>query len=523
MYLKKRLDALIERAYLANDQHVSFIGSETLFKRSYGDNLRYVPNPTGAKFHTDDSFVKLIMGPYGSGKSTVCAQEIIRRACAMPVWYKGRRRSKWAIVRNTTPELHSTTLQTWLAWAGDLGDIQARQKPLLTYEHTFNDGAGVVELELIFIALDREDQIKKIKSLEVTGCYINELSEVPQSALSHLKGRVNHRYPSRAFCADPYWSGIIADTNPPDEDHWICKDFADGNQGDYKLFVQPKGLIVDEHNRPIKDKYGKYVQNPECDNHENLAADYYTKLAENQREGFIRVYCLGMYGTVESGKRVLPEYNDDLHSVETLDAVQGLQLDLSFDYGLTPACLVTQLTPRGYFLVLKEYQGEDMGIRTFAESVLIPGLARDFPYCKIGGENVGDPAGRARSQIYEELSCMDELNKLGIKTRAAKTNNYEPRLNSVRSFLNRMLDGKPAIVISRQGCPILRKGLQKGYVYKRLAVAGEEKYKDEPDKNFYSHLQDTLQYRAMEYESGRILLEKSPKERVNMYNPVMRI
>lgn len=522
MNLKKRMDALVERAYLANHQHVSFVGSETLFKRSYGDNLRYVPNPTGSLFHVDDSFIKLIMGPYGSGKSTVCAQEIIRRACAMPVWYKGRRRSKWAIVRNTTPELHSTTLQTWLAWAADLGDIQARQKPLLTYEHTFNDGAGVVELELIFIALDREDQIKKIKSLEVTGCYINELSEVPQSALAHLKGRVNHRYPSRAFCAEPYWSGIIADTNPPDEDHWICRDFAEGNQGDYKLFTQPKGLIVDEHNKPIKDKYGKYVQNPACDNHENLAADYYTKLAENQREGFIRVYCLGMYGTVESGKRVYPEYNDDLHSALGVEALQGEPLYLGIDFGFTPACVVAQFTPRGQLRILKEYFAENMGIKTFMESFVIPALERDFPYSKVKLA-LADPAGLIGEKIIGELSSIGILQELGIPTEAAFSNTLEPRINSVRFFLNLMIDGQPGFLVSRTGCPNIRKDLSKDYHYKRLAIAGEERYREVPDKNMASHRQDCIQYIAMKFASERILSSKAPKERVNMYNPVMRI
>src|SRR6185503_20143949 len=95
--------------------------------------------------HNDDSFVRLIMGPYGSGKSTWCINEIVRRSCNMPHWYKGHiRRSKWAIVRNTSGELYSTTLQTWLAWFGELGDVQKRQKPLLTYFHRFNDGKGVI-------------------------------------------------------------------------------------------------------------------------------------------------------------------------------------------------------------------------------------------------------------------------------------------------------------------------------------------------------------------------------------------
>ena len=225
-----------------NHQHIQFNKDETIIYAS-GKNKIYIPNPTGKLFHADNTFVQLIMGPYGSGKSTWALTEIVQRACAVPVWHAGRRRSRWGIVRNTSGELSSTTLASWLSWFEELGDVRKRQKPIMTYEHSFNDGHGIVELELLFIALDRPEDVRKIKSLELTGCYINELSEVPQAALAHMKGRVN-RYPSKAFCHEPYWSGIIADTNPPEDDHWIYKDFEQNKYDHHILFKQPPGLIL---------------------------------------------------------------------------------------------------------------------------------------------------------------------------------------------------------------------------------------------------------------------------------------
>ena len=276
---KHRKHAEVTAHILINDQRtVIYAGNE---------NKIYVPTPTGKLAHLDNSFVRVIMGPYGSGKSTWAINEIVRRTCAMPKWSDGgRRRARWAIVRNTSGELQSTTLQTWLAWFGDLGDIHKRQKPILTYEHTFNDGNGVVELELLFMALDRPDDVRKVKSLELTGCYLNELSEIPQAALSHMKGRVN-RYPSRAFCHDPYWAGIIADTNPPEDDHWIFKDFEEKQLESYRMIKQPPGLI--------KDKDDVWQRNPNADNANNLPIDYYLKLAEGQTEEFVKVFCLGKY------------------------------------------------------------------------------------------------------------------------------------------------------------------------------------------------------------------------------------
>lgn len=502
-------------------RHIEYLGEEAHIYASDKTKI-YVPNPTGKLFDASGAFVNLIMGPYGSGKSTICVNKIVKHACNMPIWSSGRRRAKWLIIRNTSGELQSTTLQTWLTWFGELGDIRKRQKPLLTYEHTFNDGKGVVELELVFIALDRPEDVRKLKSIEATAAYVNEISEVPQAVLHHLVGRVNHRYPSQAFCSEPYWSGIIADTNPPDEDHWIYKDFENNASPNYKIFHQPSGLLENADGSFQKDKYGNYIQNPECDNYANLAKDYYEKLAEKRTEGFIKVYCGGKYGIVESGKRVYPEYNADIHSVPRLEAIQGLPIHLGFDFGLTPACIVIQITPRGQVRVLKEYVAEDMGIRTFAKNVVLPSLPVDFVYNKIG-ESEGDPAGLIGDAIMEELSCIGELNALGIKTNAASTNDPDVRISSVRYFLNSMIDGQPAIVVSREGCPVLHKGFVNGYHFKRLSISGEERFQEKPNKNRFSHPHDALQYIVMKFASERIIDQKKPNEQVNMHNPVLRI
>lgn len=503
------------RAERANKRIVHY---ETIKDISYIHSIEkqkiYKPTETGRVAHGNNSFVRVIMGPYGSGKSTWAIQEIVRRTAEMPAWSNGRRRARWAIVRNTSGELQSTTLQTWLAWFADLGDISKRQKPILTYEHTFNTRDGVCELELLFIALDRPEDVRKIKSLELTGCYINELSEVPQAALSHMKGRVD-RYPSRAFCTEKYWSGIIADTNPPEDDHWIYKDFEEKQLESYIMIKQPPGLI--------KDADGKWVINPHADNIERLSDDYYQKLAEGQSEEFVKVFCLGKYGSVGFGKRVYPEFNSDLHACENLSAIQGEPLYLGWDFGLTPACVVVQLTQRGQLLILKEYIGENIGIRSFAESIVIPSLHRDFPYCKVG-KSIADPAGNARSEIMEEMSCIGELCSLGIETNAARTNDIDPRLSSVRYFLNRLIDGKPALMLDRRQCPMLFKGFTKDYVYQRVAVAGEERYKDKPLKNMSSHAMDALGYNCLDLASDKIMREKTAAQTpVDMWNPVMRV
>lgn len=511
--IKKRIEALEESRRKGTEKQITITDDRMVIHAKEQDKL-YIPTNTGRVAHDDDSFVRVIMGPYGSGKSTWALTEIVKRASEVPVWHAGRRRSRWGIVRNTSGELSSTTLASWLSWFEDLGDVRKRQKPIMTYEHTFSDGKGLIELELLFIALDRPEDVRKIKSLELTGCYINELSEVPKAALAHMKGRVN-RYPSKAFCHEPYWSGIIADTNPPEDDHWIYKDFEEQSFDNHKLFKQPPGLI--------KNDDDKWVRNPDADNATHLPDNYYEMLAEGQSKDFVKVFCLGEYGSVGFGKRVYPEFNGDFHAMDYVPCVQGLELILGWDFGLTPACVVMQLTARGQLLILKEYVGDGMGIRTFADSIVIPQIAKDFPYCKVG-MSVADPAGNARNEIVEEMSCIGELNSLNIPTTAARTNDIDPRLGSVRYFLNKMVDGKPGLLLDRKACPTLFKGFIKDYVYARLAVSGEERYKDKPNKNMASHPMDALGYGCLEIASDRITADKiGEKKHVDMFNPVMRI
>jgi hypothetical protein len=496
-------------------RHITFEPSRTVIHASDKDKI-YVPSATGELFHTSNGFVDLIMGPYGSGKTTMCIQRIVKSACRMPCWFNGRRRSRWAMVRNTSGELQSTTLNSWLTWFGDLGDVRRRQKPLLTYEHTFNDGDGIIELELIFIALDRPEDVRKIKSLELTGAYLNELSELPQNVLSHFKGRVNGRYPSKSFCSEPYWSGIIADTNPPSDNSWIYEDFEIKDIEGYNIFHQPPGLIKNDDN--------EWIRNPNADNAKHLSDDYYVKLASGQTEEFVKVFCLGKYGTVGLGKIVYPEFNSDLHAVSTIDAIQGEPIHLAFDFGLTPACVVAQMSARGQLRILKEYIGTDIGLRSFVESIVLPSLEIDFPYCKIG-ISVGDPAGAARDQILEEMSCISELNSLGIKTHIARTNEINSRIAAVRYFLNKLVDRQPSFVLSKKGCPTLYNAFVRDYIYKQLAVSGEPRYREIPEKNMASHVSDATQYLCLEFAADSIAKAKEPiKPKVDPFfgNTVMR-
>ena len=81
-------------------------------KREY---IRYDASPTSAAFHNDKHFVRGLRGPVGCGKSVACTVEIGNKSQEQKP-FNGIRRTRWAVIRNTYNELHTTTLKTWKDW-----------------------------------------------------------------------------------------------------------------------------------------------------------------------------------------------------------------------------------------------------------------------------------------------------------------------------------------------------------------------------------------------------------------------
>ena len=179
---------------------------------------QYNASVTGSEFHADDNFVRLIMGPIGSGKSVASCMELMAKAYNQLPNVKGVRKSRWAIIRNTYRELQDTTLKTWHDWFDEKLGTTSKQDMTWTLSGKLEDGTSL-DAEFMFRALDKPNDVKKLLSLELTGAFINESREIPKAILDMLMGRVG-RYPNKRD-GGATWYGIIMDTNPPDSDHWM--------------------------------------------------------------------------------------------------------------------------------------------------------------------------------------------------------------------------------------------------------------------------------------------------------------
>jgi hypothetical protein len=158
------------------------------------------------------------------------------------------------------------------------------------------------------------------------------------------------------------------------------------------------------------------------------------------------------------------------------------------------------MSPQGVLNVIDEFVSENMGIRQFAREIVRPAIRASYAGFLIRG--VADPAGRARAQT-DERTCMDELDSANLPAEPARTNDFTARREAVAGFLIGPGDGRPRLLLS-PSCRRLRKGFLSGYRYERIQVAGEERYKDRPLKNEYSHVHDALQYAALACETVRL-------------------
>jgi len=237
-------------------------------------DVRYeVAGATLERFFADDSFVRVLVGPFGSGKTAACCAEAFRRCQQQAPDADGVRRSKGVVIRSTYRQLQTTTAPSWRGWFGEaFGDFTWSDPFQHRMRFGLPDGTQV-EADIVFLALDGADSETKLRSLEVTWGWVNEAREIPKSVFNFLLGRVGRFPPMRD--GGPTWSGVFCDSNAWDQDHWLSQEIAG-----WRVFKQPGGVLWD----------GKAWQaNPAAENLVNLPAGYYERQLAGQTEAWIRV------------------------------------------------------------------------------------------------------------------------------------------------------------------------------------------------------------------------------------------
>jgi hypothetical protein len=439
-----------------------------------------------------------ICGPLGSSKTNASCWKAFRTMLDQAPNKEGVRKTRVAAVRNTYPDLFGTTIKDWLDMFEGLGKfLKGGMEPPTHYlSFKLEDGTRV-EAEMVFLALDRAEHVKKLRGLQLTAAWINETKEIPFAIVSMLDLRVG-RYPQDMPAT---WYGIFGDTNAPDTDHWYYRLAEVDRPEGWTFLKQPGGLIRDDKDSPWRE-------NPAAENLHNLPPGYYLKGAQGKDEDWVLVNLANEYGFVKDGKPVYPDYRDSTHC-RPFELAPGIGLDIGLDFGLTPAALIGQRQPNGQWRVRKELVTEDTGVIRFAAE-LKRFLASEFPGFKVA-TITGDPAGDQRQPgDSEERTVFQLLEAEDIMAKPARTNDFAIRTETFSAPMRRMIDGEPGFLI-HPDCVVTRKGLQGGYCFKRIKVAGDERFRDVPDKNKYSHPCEAGQYMIMGAGGSAAIMPPKPK------------
>lgn len=450
--------------------------------------VTYDPTPTGAKFHRSNAFVRGIMGPVGSGKSVMCVMELLTRAMEQAP-HRNVRKTRWVVVRNSYRELNDTTIKTFFDWIPEDAGIFERTSMTFFLQYPLPD-LTVVKAEFMFRALDRPDDSKKLLSLEITGAFINEAREIRKEVVDLIQTRIG-RYPSQRD-GGPTWQGLIMDSNPMDTDHWWYRSFEENKPDDWAYFRQPGGLSAN------------------AENVQNLPPRYYDRMMQGKSEAWIDAYVNGNYSFLATGKPVYPEFNDRTHVDPSIAFVPGVPIILGADFGLTPAATFSQIVNNRW--------------QVFHEIVYTRSAAKDFVsdisryllrYCPdTPVEGFGDPSGRNAAQTDAD-TVFNVFYQANIPMVAAcQQDDGLARQEALRGRLQTLtLTGVPAFALHPQ-CATLRKGLGGGYAYRKLQLAGSDRYAEKPEKSKFSHVVEALEYSLLGAGEGYQFI-KAPSHKRN--------
>jgi len=450
--------------------------------------------PEIQRFMNSDAFGRIIRGPVGSGKTTACVIELLRRSIEQRPAPDGIRYTRHAIVRQTLKQLKDTVLKDCESWLSGLGMWKVSES---TFHINFNN----VVSEWVFIPLENAEDQARLLSMQLTGAWLSECIEMNLDVIGPVSGRLG-RYPSGKR-GSPTWFGLIADTNMPTEmTPW--QTFMESLPSNWQKWTQPSGLSPNAENLNFLVQTDATVALP-LDHPVRLSQGrkYYERFVEMYGEDsdWVKRYVKAEYGNDPSGAAVFANsFRSDFHIVDETLLIPGYPLLVGQDFGRNPWSLICQMDHMGRLLVHEEVSATNVGLEKHVNQNLRPRLMQE-KYLGYKVAVIGDPAGISKGNVAEE-SCFDALKRLGFSAFPAPTNDIPPRIRAVEALLARQTNGGPTLLINRKGCPMLCRAMSGGYRYKKNKDGALKPKPDKDDKEGFSHVADDLQYVSLIVHGG---------------------
>ena len=368
----------------------------------------------------------IIIGPLGSGKTYQSCQKMLSRMTEQRPNSAGVRKTRWYAVRNHYPDLTTTTIKDWMSLFGELGEYRGNSSEPPTHALKFRlpDGTSV-ESEVVFIALDREDSVKKLRGAQVTGFWLNEVKELRKPVIDMADLR-HGRYPSPmdGGCS---WSGMIGDTNACEHGHWLYNMAVNDKPEGWQFFKQPGGVL----RAGIADHGGvKWVPNPQAENLSNLPEGYYSRGMAGKSDEWIATNLANEYGSYVDGAYYSVQMADLRNRGRVCEVPydRGLPVNTFWDLGRNDAMVIWFHQRHGQTNRLIDYhQSTNAGFDVYAK------LLRDKGY--MYGTHYMPHDVAVRDLGPGSLSRKEHAENLGIRpiVQVKRPRNIEEVLDAIES------------------------------------------------------------------------------------------
>ena len=477
-------------------------------------DVNYTPDgQTIVDFMSSNAFVRGIQGPIGSGKSVCCVIECLRlmlgqeRSIDLKTGQRtGPRKVRVGVIRNTTPQLETTTMKTWLDWLpeNDFGPVRWRAP----FRQTIRVPEIDLEAEVWFLALDRDEDVRKLLSFEFTFIWLNEARELSREIVTAAISRVK-RYP-RMIEGGPTRSCVFMDTNAPHEEHWWSIMSGQSEPPDWMTeddrltLLKPDNWEFFQQPPAVHDRYGPsgeltgYDLNPLRENAKFTDKTYYSDLLQGQTRDWIRNMLQNQIGRIFSGRPVYRGFSEKMHvATEPFGPTEGDAIHIGVDFGLTPAAAFCQ-DVYGQVRVFDELVTKDTNAKQFAD--LLAAHIREH-YSEYQIIITGDPRGEDRATT-DSVTPYQIFRAAGLEVTPAWSNDPIIRVGAVETQINSLIEGKPAYFVS-PNCKFIVGAKKGGYCYL--------KDREEIDKkSIYSHISDAEQYALLRMGYGKKLIGRNP-------------
>lgn len=403
------------------------------------------PEPTQWEFICDQAEHKLYMGRAGAAKTSTIVCAMLLRALLQP-GFKG------FIIRQHYNSMFNTVIeraQEMLERVSPNLLIERNKAPPMRW--TIRTAVGD---EVSYLTFSGMAELPKGFSCHAIA--VDEADECEEGAVNALKMRMREK--DGPTC-------LMLACNPPDTTHW--------------LYTAATGKDFKE--RTVASPWLKLFQPKDGENYKHLPDNYYEKYAKGMPEDLRQRFIKGEWGSVFPNAPVYREFSGSLHVADELAWVQQWPVLRFRDFGYrSPVCLFAQLDENsGALNILEEIQGEKEEVKAFESRVQALGN-RLFPGATF--IDFGDPAV---DQHKDTGSTLQMLKECGVSVNFIRSE-LDQGIRSVRGVLERIVQGRPQLLIKRKGCPILIRALRGGY--------GTNDQGKPIKDGYYDHSCDALRY-----------------------------